>query len=166
MDYPQIVGLKCWRCDKAISSITEGQFCPSCCNPMHLKCRLPEGSAVAEERCSECGADPQSPLARKVRAEVEERAAAGPRVICPNCGSTHGFRPFRTDASPNPAVLLLGAIPYLLMWMVGASAQMGELECFKCQYIFRPRSRVREIGCIIMIVLGLAAVVALSVFGS
>jgi hypothetical protein len=166
MHYPQIVGLKCWSCNKTISSITEGRFCPSCCNPMHLTCRRPESTAAPEGRCTECGADPQSPLAQEVRAEIQERAATGPQVTCPNCGSTHGFSPFRTEASPNSVAVLLGALPYLLMWLIGAGVTMGQLQCFKCQYVFRPRSRVREFGCIVLLIVGLGVTVVLLILRS
>jgi rubredoxin len=166
MHYPQIVGLKCWCCNTTISSITEGRFCSSCFNPIHLTCTRPESIAVPQGRCPSCGADPHSPQALEVRAEIQERIATDIQVICPNCGSTDGFAPFRPDASPNPIVLLFGALPYLIMWLFGAGASLGELQCFKCQYVFRPRSRVREIGCIVVLVLGLAAIMALIVLQS
>ena len=125
MNYPQIVGLKCWYCNKTISSITEGRFCSSCCNPIHLTCTLPGRTAVPEGRCAECGADPQSPLALEVKAEIQKRAT-DPQIICPSCGSTHGFGPFRTDSSPDPNVRIFGALPYLLMWIMVAGANSGE----------------------------------------
>lgn len=165
MNYPQIVGLKCWYCNKTISSITEGRFCSSCCNPIHLTCTLPGRTAVPEGRCAECGADPQSPLALEVKAEIQKRAT-DPQIICPSCGSTHGFGPFRTDSSPDPNVRIFGALPYLLMWIMVAGANSGELQCFKCQYIFRPRSRGRSIGCMVVLLLGLAAIVALIILVS
>jgi hypothetical protein len=164
MDYPQIVGLKCCRCNKTISSITEGRFCSSCFSPIHLTCTPPEPTAGADGRCTECGADPQSALAQEIRAEIQDRAAAGPKVVCPNCGSTQGFGPLRTDTSPNPIVLLFGALPYLFLWLLGAGANLGELQCFKCQYVFRPRSRVREIGCGVLLLFALAGIVVVIVF--
>ena len=166
MGYPQLVGLKCSRCNKTIDSIAEGRFCSSCCNPIHLTCMPLRGTVWPEGGCTECGSDPQSPLAMEIKAEIQERIGTGPRVICPNCGSTHGFSPFRPDSGPNPFFLLLGAVPYFLMWIIAAGANVGELQCFKCQYAFRPRNRVREIGCIIILVLALAAIVALIAFRS
>ena len=162
VNYPQLVGLKCSRCNKTIESITEGQFCSFCFNPIHVSCAQPEGTVPPEGRCTKCGADPNSPLALEIKSEVRQSMRSVPRVICPNCGSTEGFSPFRTDSGlNNPFFLVLGALPYLLMWFIGASKNIGELQCFKCQYVFRPRSRVREIGCIIIFVLALAGLVIL-----
>src|SRR6185369_12320978 len=112
------------------------------------------------------GADPQSPQALEVKAQIQERAATGPRVVCPNCGSTHGFRPAQTEGSPNPIVLLFGALPYLLLWIIGAGVNVGQLQCFRCQYVFRPRSRMREFGCVVLLVITLAAAVALIIWRS
>jgi hypothetical protein len=119
-----------------------------------LTCTPKEITAAREGQCAECGADPQSPLALQIRADIEQTAA------CPNCGSTHGFGPFRSK--PDPLVLLFGAILYLLM----AGANVGELQCFKCQYVFRPRSRVREIGCVVVLFVVLAAIAAVVIFRS
>jgi hypothetical protein len=153
MNYPQIVGLKCSRCNKIIDSIVDGRFCPSCCNPIHAICIPLAGTAVADGRCPQCGSDPQSPQAQEIKAEIQERRVRGPRVICPNCGSTQGFTPLRTEPS-----LLFGLAGYFLTWIIRA----GELRCEKCQNVFRPHSGVLVIGCIIVFILALVGIVALT----
>lgn len=132
-----------------------------------------ENTGIREGRCDECGADPLSPVALEVKAEVEERSSSSPSVICPNCGSTQGFRPYpphESDSRPDPPVLLFGCLvylfllPYVLFRMLGAGANLGELQCFKCQYIFRPQSRVRDIGCIVLLLLGLAVIIGVMIY--
>jgi hypothetical protein len=119
-----------------------------------------ENTVVANGRCVDCGADPQSPLALTIEAEVQKRTLTGPRVICPNCGSTQGFGPVPQDFTQDQTYKPFGLL-YLLVWIVGATANMGELECSRCQHVFRTRSRIREIGCIALLGLIAAVVMAL-----
>src|SRR5262245_49854281 len=98
MDFPQLVGLKCSSCNKTISSVAEGTFCSACNNPVHLKCMPPPRTPIAQDRCEVCGSDPESPIAQEIKAEVEEHIASGyTNIVCPNCGSTHGFRSASLD---------------------------------------------------------------------
>jgi rubredoxin len=169
MTYPPIVGLRCASCNKFISSKTEGRFCSSCSNPVHLSCSPPWSTDLFKGQCPECGSDCQSPLAMELQAEIQYSAAIAAelkaaKVICPNCGSKEGFETNRMDLEPNR--LVFGGTFYSLIAILSAAEDAELLKCIKCRHIFRPlrpRNRVREIGCIILLVLGLGAIVALMV---
>ena len=165
MNYPQIVGLKCWYCNKTISSITEGRFCSSCCNPIHLTCTLPGRTAVPEGRCAECGADPQSPLALEVKAEIQKRAT-DPQIICPSCGSTHGFGPFRTDSSPDPNVRIFGGAALPPYVDHGGRGKQWRAAVLQMPIHLSAAQPWRSIGCMVVLLLGLAAIVALIILVS
>ncbi|MBM3995048.1 MAG: hypothetical protein FJ303_12970 [Planctomycetes bacterium] len=62
---PQLIGLQCVKCQKGIASVLEGFFCDGCGNPVHRKCGITDGSALAD-RCPLCGGDPQSVIAKEV----------------------------------------------------------------------------------------------------
>src|SRR4051812_30044288 len=95
---PQLAGLRCSWLDKSISSVAEGAFCASCFNPVHNNCRPSPGNPVPEGFCVDCGANPNSETAQRVQAEVEEHSAKGhPALICPRCGSSHGFSPYGSE---------------------------------------------------------------------
>lgn len=105
MSLPQLIGLQCVACQKNIASVLEATFCADCGNPVHRKC---SGSVKVEsdDRCPNCGGDPDSALAVEVQREREEQARSAetaakaalppePAVpafpvgeTCPGCGST------------------------------------------------------------------------------
>jgi hypothetical protein len=80
----QLVGLKCTRCEKSISSVVEGLFCPRCECPVHNWCaRLDPGS---QNSCTQCGS-----CAEVVAVQQEQeakQAAATERDV----RTYHGFR--------------------------------------------------------------------------
>ncbi len=150
MDHlPQIVGLKCSACNRLINSITEGDFCDLCYNPVHNACRPADGSVVAEDRCPTCGADPKMHSALAVKAEVDKEMASGKSsLLCPNCGSTRGFKPYGHHDDSKPAG---GLMIFSLFWFMffaffqiitGLSRVLdkGEYECLKCGHVFRAGS--------------------------
>jgi hypothetical protein len=172
MGLPQLVGLPCVCCHKVVASVSEGLFCPDCGNPVHRDC-LPQDAAAGEAgRCATCGGDLQNPVAVEVRTEREPEATQRSRIlVCPNCGSRSGFRPFRGDESLRreraiavglPFFCLLGPIVLLFFWVFG-SATAGQVQCVQCDYVFRPWSRLREIGCIVLLILGSCGLLALAI---
>jgi hypothetical protein len=40
----------------------------------------------------------------------------------------------------------------------------GKVQCCKCEYVFRPRSRFREIGCLIMLLVLMGGLIGLMIF--
>jgi transcription elongation factor Elf1 len=153
---PQLVGLKCSACNKTIASdgtVTSegaGEFCLYCYNPIHVACKPAAGSPIPDDRCPACGSDPQSAIALEVKAEVDEEMAKGNvQVVCPNCGSRQGFRPYEGSNPQTGPLVVLGLIPFLL---IKATGNVGKLQCSKCDFIFRPPSRLREIGCIVLVI--------------
>jgi hypothetical protein len=99
----QIAGLPCAACGKSIASLAEGSFCGTCCNPLHNNCKPAPGTPVADDRCDECGVDPQDPRAVQLRAEMQEELGKGPaNLLCPGCGSTRGFKPYRSQVDATP----------------------------------------------------------------
>jgi hypothetical protein len=167
MSLPQLVGLRCVCCHKAIGSVVEGLFCPGCGNPAHRDCLAPDRAPREGDGCARCGGDLQSPEAVEVRAELQRGAVYADRaLVCPNCGSRSGFRPFRGDErlrrERDTGLLLLFKWLLLFGWLYDAGTT-GELQCFKCDYVFRPRSRAREVGCIVLVVLAFIGLLALSI---
>jgi hypothetical protein len=162
MAAPQLVGLACAVCGKTIPSIAEGIFCPECSNPVHLRCQPANKAAVAAGLCAVCGGDPQSDMAVSVRAAmVQELTENTRRIACPSCGSTRGFRPFQREQMSATSRNLRGG---LLLFLVNDLAVGGELQCMKCECVFHPRNRVRDIGCIavvFLLVVGLVLYLAL-----
>jgi hypothetical protein len=160
MSLPQLVGFRCAICGKTISSIADGEFCSECSNPVHLRCRREIQDAT---RCQRCGADPESHLAQEVRAALLQNLKAGNRqLVCPNCRSTKGFRPFRRDEGPSPpfAPFFVYFLSGILLYLLHDASPGGQVQCCACEYVFWPRSRFREIGCITAIILALAGVIA------
>jgi uncharacterized C2H2 Zn-finger protein len=152
MDYlPQLVGKRCSRCDKVISSITDGAFCSCCYNPVHNKCRPSVRPVVPSGYCSSCGADPESKVAREIRAEVKQELADGyPKLQCPRCGSSHGFKPYgsQTESSePNISSIRDFVLLALLESILGLGrlanklANNGLYECLRCSHVFRSARR-------------------------
>jgi hypothetical protein len=168
MGLPQLVGLHSAFCHKPVASIAEGTFCASCGNPVHLTCRQLGGTLRAGGRCEACGGDVESPIGMEIRAAREaEVNGSGIQVICPKCGSTHGFRPLQgADSSRADGIIFFGLLPWLL-WLLTcvavAGGPAGELECFKCQCVFRPRNRLRELGCLAVLVLLTGGLITLAV---
>lgn len=172
---PQLVGQRCSRCEKVISSITEGAFCSSCRNPVHNKCRPRAGAIVPADSCSSCGADPKSDAAREVQAEVEQKIAKGaPTLQCRVCGSTRGFKPYgrEMEASPPggliflgcltiPVLLLLGLVAFILA--LGRIVDKGAYECLSCGHVFQPTRRTTVLGWIILLALAAAAILVVAV---
>jgi predicted RNA-binding Zn-ribbon protein involved in translation (DUF1610 family) len=158
MGLPQLVGKTCASCQKTISSIVEGEFCPKCGNPVHLHCQPADENAATSGKCNVCGTDPKNPVAVEVSSARKELATSGPRIVCPNCGSTAGFGPFRQEARIIPFGFL--ATMFVLL---SAASNVGELQCFRCQYVFKPTSFIRQLGClaILLMVAGIVAIFVL-----
>ena len=71
----QLVGQHCVRCSGEIWSIARGHYCDLCGNPVHTDCVNVESPAlIANGRCSACGGDAESDIARNVREERGEPA--------------------------------------------------------------------------------------------
>jgi hypothetical protein len=103
MSLPQLIGLKCAACQKAVVSVLDGEFCEACGNPIHKRC-IGAADRPSAHRCERCGCDPNTELAREVRRErgasaqnlarAQEQAAAGSYHAypvcdaCPHCAST------------------------------------------------------------------------------
>ena len=155
MEFPQLVGLKCSCCGKTTSSITQGDFCSRCCNPVHFGCMPSLGAAVPKDRCQSCGADPQSPIALEIKAEAQQQAISRTSLVCPKCGSTEGFGSVPEDGPPIN-FLVFG----LLHSVVKAVTGGGEVECLKCRHIFEPPSRLRA-GCIVLVALAVVGLLVL-----
>jgi predicted RNA-binding Zn-ribbon protein involved in translation (DUF1610 family) len=81
MSLPQLIGLECVTCQKSISSLTDGGFCPDCGNPVHRKC-IGSVHHAAEDRCPLCGGDFDSAVAQEVQRErdAQDQSAATPAV--------------------------------------------------------------------------------------
>ena len=170
----QIVGRRCSRCSKTISSVAEGAFCSLCYNPVHNKCRPTEGEPVPEGCCSVCGADPLGENALKTKAEVEgELATKRPQLVCPKCRSSHGFSPYgrkdEVESRDAELVLVLNFTVFALMaffeliFGLGRLANRGVYECLNCGHVFRPASRFSVLGCgiILFLVITISLVVAM-----
>ena len=106
MSLPQLIGLKCVRCGKSISSIVEATFCEECGNPVHRNC-LSKTEQPLAERCPTCGGDPKDSLAQEIRRErgTEQQARARAQAertgasaalpvssVCPKCSNTEFTR--------------------------------------------------------------------------
>lgn len=100
MSLPQLIGLTCVRCRKGIASVLNGDFCTECGNPIHHACTATSPMPDAG-RCSRCGGDPHSDLAKEVRRErgtaeqkkLQIAVSHGVIVypvsdVCPKCGKT------------------------------------------------------------------------------
>jgi hypothetical protein len=96
MSLPQLIGLQCAACQKGITSIIDGRFCDECGNPVHQRC-IAATQPSGEGKCSLCGGNPNSEIAKEVRRNVGGHAQAvatrtGPvnypiSKACPNCKS-------------------------------------------------------------------------------
>jgi hypothetical protein len=167
MQSRQLVGMKCARCHKTVASVVDGVFCATCGNPVHLKCRRPCDDPAPEGECAECGGDVRNPVAVEVQTLRDQRPGTGDtRLACPNCHSDRGFRPYegQSDNAPNVIYFLfLGPLLYILIFGVGPLG-LGRLQCLDCDYIFRPRNRAREYGCLIVLALLLTGALAWLLF--
>lgn len=100
MSLPQLIGHQCVTCQKSIASVIDGVFCEACGNPVHKRC---VGAAqAAADKCSQCGGDGASEVAKEVRrirgmqSQAEQRAQSAGiggapiafpvSVLCPQCG--------------------------------------------------------------------------------
>jgi DNA-directed RNA polymerase subunit RPC12/RpoP len=165
MGVPQLVGLQCAVCQRKVESITAGVFCPVCGNPVHATCLQVEATDIADGRCNACGGNAESPLAVEVRASRHEHAFGKPGgsagLVCPACGSTRGFRPFRQydDGRTANHTIIIGWFGILFI-LAGAASELGtagQYQCVECDRVFRPPSRLRQVGCIVLILLAVAA---------
>ena len=164
MGLPQLDGRTCVRCRCKVSSIAEGEYCTACGNPVHFSCLDKTDEPVELGHCERCGGDPGSVISDKVLDARKLEASTPARLLCPNCGSTRGFGP--PDSNTNrysPGARVTGVI-HMLKPLLVFLATGGDLQCFKCLYVFRPRSRVREIGCLVLAVGGLLTFVAIVVW--
>src|SRR5262245_1140950 len=78
---PQLVGLKCSRCQREIEAVSEGRFCSECGNPVHFACQQLDAPPCTW-RCRVCSGNPDDPIAVAVRRvtdpDEEQSAAATP----------------------------------------------------------------------------------------
>ncbi len=161
MGLPQLVGRTCVRCRCKISSIAEGEYCSACANPVHFSCLDKSDEPIELGHCQRCGGDPRSVIADKVLDARKLEAGTPALLLCPNCGSTRGFGPYDSKGNRYPLGIRgtgLQGIAHLLWTHL---ARQSEVQCFKCLYVFRPRSKVREIGCVVLAVGGLLTFVAI-----
>jgi hypothetical protein len=168
MSLPQIVGLRCVSCDSTISSIAEGVFCQACGNPIHVTCLQQRSASTSVDRCQVCGGDPTSPIAAEVKAEAEEQFInAHTRLTCPSCGYTKRFRSFETtEQSGGPGVMIpmTFAVFYVVFAVILGVAQGGQIQCCRCDYVFRPPSRIRGLGCFVLLALFICGIIAITFF--
>jgi predicted RNA-binding Zn-ribbon protein involved in translation (DUF1610 family) len=163
MQSRQLVGLKCALCHKTVASVVDGAFCPSCGNPVHVKCRRPARDAAPAGQCADCGGEEQNPIAVQVRILRDQPPGTGDtRLACPNCHSDRGFRPYGELSDPGLALFRLILFGVLLYWLI-ESVNTGQLQCLDCDYIFRPRNRAREYGCMAVLAVLLVALLVWAV---
>jgi hypothetical protein len=88
----QLVGCLCVRCQKTIPSVLEGEFCKSCCSPVHTRCK---SSPEDPLHCAECGLVIANTVADGLRREREQEQDRDRKQlhrpvcrVCPACGST------------------------------------------------------------------------------
>lgn len=92
MFLPQLVGLKCVRCQEEIGSELKATFCANCGNPVHTGCLDSASSGAVDGRCAACGGDPSEAVAVEVRKARQPQEAPKPKgpypvsTVCPNCG--------------------------------------------------------------------------------
>jgi hypothetical protein len=179
MDLPQLVGLQCAFCQKSVGSVADGGFCPVCGNPVHIWCRQP-GETIADGKCTACGGDPANSVAVEVRTTRErlekfegygtvkfgERAP----LACPECGSMDGFRTYRPEDSRSNAVPFVASLFFGLLGILAAAgltaATAGQVQCVRCDFVFWPPNRLRDIGCIVAtLVVGATGITLLLLWG-
>jgi hypothetical protein len=66
----QLIGLPCVICSEPISTVIEGNFCPTCGCPVHTRCAKPR--LKGPESCDACGAAPEQIAAHRKRAQGDE----------------------------------------------------------------------------------------------
>lgn len=54
---PQLVGMPCVVCNQRIVAARDAEFCSSCGNPVHQRCREAYRSPADSTRCRRCGGD-------------------------------------------------------------------------------------------------------------
>ncbi|CAN5232886.1 hypothetical protein BH10PLA2_BH10PLA2_34990 [soil metagenome] len=154
MGLPQLDGRTCVRCRHKIGSIAEGTYCSACANPVHFGCLDKPDEPIELEHCSRCGGDPNSVIATKVNDAQKTESLTSHRLTCPNCGSTSGFGPY--DSNTNSYVgaaresELVGVF-YLIAKLLFTGS---ETQCFRCLFVFRPRHKIRELGCLLLVLGG------------
>ena len=155
------------RCRRKISSIAEGQYCsayaPIRCILGVLTKPTSRSSSItvriAARRPAECL------IANKVVDARKEDALTPARLLCPNCGSTSGFGPYDSKAQNYIVIGKVGIVLTGLYLLANFLATSGELQCFKCLFVFRPpQSKSREIGCMMLAVGGVLTFVGIVVW--
>jgi DNA-directed RNA polymerase subunit RPC12/RpoP len=138
---------------------------------MHNVCRPADGLSIPEGRCLDCGADPQSPIALAVRAEIQEEEAKGStRLVCPNCGSPRGFKPYVREVESNHTggFLIMPMLVFMFIALLdviaglGGLSHRGEYECLKCGHVFRRPSRGPGwLGCSLLLLVSCGLLIGL-----
>jgi uncharacterized C2H2 Zn-finger protein len=128
---------------------------------------------VSSGYCSSCGADPESKVARAIRAEVKQELADGyPKLQCPRCGSIHGFKPYGSETeSSEPIISSLRdfALLALLESILGLGrlandlANKGLYECLRCGHVFRLARRSSRYGWIVLLVVASVAGILIAI---
>src|SRR5262249_35223662 len=99
------------------------------------------------------GADPESAIAKEIKAEVRETIGSGnARLVCPRCRSTEGFTTFSQPDTP----------PITFWWIALIFQFFGsaEVQCVNGRFIFEPPSRLRGCG-IVLAALVITALIVL-----
>src|ERR1700722_16352197 len=72
----QLAGLPCVHCEKPISSVIDGRFCPNCGCRAPTKCVRPANGADLSSACSACGAKAEQMQREQAIHDEDERERA------------------------------------------------------------------------------------------
>jgi hypothetical protein len=152
----QLVGSECIACHERIRSIMDAEFCQDCGNPVHHRCRRTSMGTLPAPRCSRCGGDRESDLARRVRADrtAEENVThAREEVVREQQFRKHGY----PEGKVCPAC---GCAEYALTETKQAIAFQHDRICSKCATRYTPPTPIW--GAVLFILLGVAFIVGAS----